>query len=61
MHISIVNILIDRTHIALPNNMKSYMAFRSAYIHLTLTHSKGQIEGHAHFDLEYRHEICCRM
>ena len=24
-----------------------------AYLHLTLTHSKGQDQGHAHFDSEY--------
>ena len=37
----------------LPSNIKSYMGFRLAYRHLTLTTSKGQGQGHVHFDDEY--------
>ena len=29
------------------------MSFRLAYLHLTLTYSKGKDQGHAHFDNEY--------
>ena len=34
----------------LPTNRKSYMAFRLAYLHLTLGHSKGQGQGYTYFD-----------
>ena len=32
---------------------KLHAAFRLAYLHLTLAHSKGQGKGHAQFDCEY--------
>ena len=37
----------------LPSNMKSYVGVQLTYLHLTLTISKGQSQGHAHFDDEY--------
>ena len=37
----------------LPINRKSHPAFPLAYLHWTLTHSKGKVQGHAHFDCEY--------
>ena len=32
-----------------------HMTFRLAYLELTLNHSKGQGQCHAHFDYEYAH------
>ena len=34
--------------------MKSYMGFRLAYLHLTLTNSKGQGPDYVHFDDDYQ-------
>ena len=33
-----------------PTHRKSHVAFCLPYLHLTLTHSKGRGQGHAHFD-----------
>ena len=42
------------THIVLLTmNGKSYVCFRLIYLHLILTISKGQGQGHAYFDNEY--------
>ena len=38
----------------LPSNRKSYVGIRMACLHLTLTNSKGQCQGHTHFVCEYR-------
>ena len=38
----ILQTVSNRTNIALANTYKSYVAFRLAYFHLTLAHSKGQ-------------------
>ena len=35
-------------------NEKSYMGTEQVYLHFTLVHFKGQGQGHAHFDNEYR-------
>ena len=37
----------------LRTNRTSQIAFRLAYLHLTLANSIGQGQGHAHFDCEY--------
>ena len=53
MHISTVNIckiMTDKANVAIANT-RIHMAFRLAYLHLALAHSKGQ--GHAHFECEY--------
>ena len=42
-----------RQTLLLPTHRKSYVAFRLVYAHLILTHSKGQGQGHAHFNCEY--------
>ena len=42
-----------RQQLLLPSNMKSYLGVRLAYLHLALTNSKGEYQGHAHFDFEY--------
>ena len=34
-------------------NGKSYMGFRLVFIHMSLAHSKGQVQGHAYFNSEY--------
>ena len=52
MHISTATVsqtITDRTNIAIANWYE--MAFRLAYLHLILTHSKGQC--HVYFDCEY--------
>ena len=49
MHIFAVNIskvMIDIANIIIANKKKLHMAFRSAYLHLTLAHAKGQGQGH---------------
>ena len=50
MHISTVNILqtVTEEALQLPTHWKSHVAFRLAYLHLTLAHSKGQ--GYVQFD-----------
>ena len=56
MHIWIVNIsemVIDIVKILLLSNSKLYMGIRLGYLLLTLTHSKYQDQGHAHFYSEY--------
>ena len=55
MHISIANfskMIKDRANIAISRNRRSYKDFSLAYLHLTLTHYKGQGQDHAHFDSE---------
>ena len=37
----------------LPTHRKSFVGFRSLYLHFILAHSKGQGQGHANFDYEY--------
>ena len=40
----------DSSSVAIANTKKVARAFRLAYLHLTLDNSKGQSQGHAHFD-----------
>ena len=42
---------IEQT-LQLPTHWKSHTAFPLTYLHLTLTHSKDQGQGHTHFDYE---------
>ena len=56
MHILTVNILEmvkDVEILLLPSNNKSCMGSQLKYLHLTLTHSKGQSQGHGHFTIDY--------
>ena len=43
---------IEQT-LKLPTHRKSHMGYQSAYSHLTLVHSKDQVQDHAQFDCEY--------
>ena len=45
--------VIGRTNIAILTHRKLHVAFRLAFLHLTLAHSKCQGKGHAHFDCQY--------
>ena len=56
MHISTVNIsqtVTNRKNIAIANKYEVAYGISIGILHLTLDHSKGQGQGHAHFDCEY--------
>ena len=50
---NIVEIIKYGQQLLLQSNMKSYIGRRLAYLHLMLTNSKVQGQGHAHFDDAY--------
>ena len=49
-----LNVIISRTMRDRANNYCKHgnVGFRSVYLHLTMSHSRGQTESHAHFDCE---------
>ena len=56
MHILIANfsqMVTDRTNIAIANKYKVVTAFPLAYLHFTLTRSKGHGQGHVQFHCQY--------
>ena len=58
MHIPTVNIsqiVIDRQTLLLLTNRESHTALQLKCLHLILAHSKGQGQGHAHFNCENHH------